>query len=360
MKNIKIIQQHIDALAKIRILVIGDIMLDHYISGTAERISPEAPVPVILVQKEFNTLGGAANSAANARALGACTALSGLLGRVFACSDTLNKQQTDYSLDSYDENGRKLLAKCEEAGIKHRFFPFLPCTISKTRVIANRQQVVRFDREHILGRTREEEQAAELSGRLLKPLPLNQEQIKIRENQLAPFIADCDVILVSDYAKGAVDLPLMRQLVANGKPVVVDPKPENSGLYKGVALITPNRREATLMLGADPGLKISYRELAERLCEKLSCSVLLTLSEEGMYLASANAKGLYARSEAREVFDVTGAGDTVAAVMALATGAGLNMEIAMRIANLAAGIVVERIGTASVTLKELEATLNRK
>ncbi len=316
----------LECFCSVRVLVVGDAMLDHYVIGNVSRISPEAPVPILHVREEFDRLGGAANVAANVVALGGKTALFSLVGHD--------------SAGQVDRDGLHLQEKCVDGGIDARLLPSLGCTIRKTRMMAGRQQMLRVDWEPV----------PEGKGDVLR---LSESDCARRQSMLQQALEDADVVLVSDYAKGTVDEALMQLLVQSGKPVVVDPRPRNAGLYKGISLITPNRKEAGEILGLDGTVRYSGCELAEMIRDKLACDALVTLGEEGMVLCPREGQMVAIPTRAREVFDVTGAGDTVAATIALARGAGANWELAAQLANAAAGVVVGHIGTASVTADEL-------
>lgn len=330
-------------LAGVRVLVVGDAMVDHYITGRFERISPEAPVPILDVEDEFDRAGGAANAAGNIVALGGDVELICLAGR-------------DRS-DGRDPDAERLLAKCNDLGFEPTLLRFLPVTIRKARMLAKGQQLLRVDWDHHYGRTDEEKARAKALGSPWAPLPLSESAIESRRAALAMLLEKTDVVLVSDYAKGMVDAPLMTQLRASGKPVLLDPRPQHAELYKHVTVVTPNRREALQMLEMSPSSSIAHSELAKRLADHLDCNVLLTLSEEGMLVHERDGTQTQLPTRAREVFDPTGAGDTVIAVLALGVGAGLSLVDAARLANEAAGIVVGHVGTAAVTPDELRAAL---
>ncbi len=314
-------------LAGVRALVIGDAMLDHYIMGKVDRISPEAPVPILRVTSEFNRVGGAANVAANLTSLGGQAALLALAGRG----------------GELDNDGRMLADTCRERGIDVHLLPVLPCTVRKARLVADRQQMLRVDWEHPYG------------SQTAQPFSLTAADRIVRRETLAPLLADCDVVLISDYAKGMIDGEVVHKLVESGKPVIIDPRPQHRDHYRGATLITPNRKEATEMLGVHE--RLSGEELGRRLGDLLECDVLVTLGEEGMCLCRRGERAVSIPTRAREVYDVTGAGDTVAATFALAIGAGCNMVDAAHMANAAAGVVVGRVGCASVTPDELTQAL---
>jgi D-beta-D-heptose 7-phosphate kinase/D-beta-D-heptose 1-phosphate adenosyltransferase len=302
-----------------RILVIGDAMLDHYVVGKVERISPEAPVPILRVCDEFDRVGGAANVAANVTALGASATLVALAG----------------GAEKLDATGELLRQRCESCRIRHEFIPGLPRTVRKSRMLAGPQQMLRVDWEN----------SVELTPAIRAT----------RAAKIAALLPECAGALVSDYAKGMVDADLFAQLRAAGKPVIVDPRPQHAALYRGACLLTPNRAEALAMLKPDG--EITDEELGRRLSDQLEANVLLTLSENGMCLCARGEKPLKIPARAREVFDVTGAGDTVAATLAVALAAGCSLPEATHLANAAAGVVVGRVGAATVTPEELQAAL---
>jgi D-beta-D-heptose 7-phosphate kinase/D-beta-D-heptose 1-phosphate adenosyltransferase len=304
-----------------RILVAGDVMLDEYIEGGADRISPEAPVPVVSVQSERSMPGGAANVAANAAALGAQVAVVGVVGA-----------DPQASLLSRTLAGSGVEAVLIEA-------PGRP-TISKTRVVAHGQQIVRIDREDHT------------------PLPEGASNEVIR--QVMERLVHTNCLVLSDYAKGVLTPRVTRALIeCAGKlhvPVVVDPKRTDFQIYDGAALITPNRREALQaahFLGLDT---MSVPDAGGRILAALHhAGLLVTCGEDGMMLFQHHRPVWHVAATAREVFDVTGAGDTVVAVLALALSAGQSLERAAALANHAAGIVVAKRGTAVVTPAEFMA-----
>jgi D-beta-D-heptose 7-phosphate kinase/D-beta-D-heptose 1-phosphate adenosyltransferase len=315
------LEKLIDQFRNRRILVAGDVMLDQYIEGGADRISPEAPVPVVSVQSERSMPGGAANVAANAAALGAQVAVVGVVG-----------PDPQASLLS-----RALAANGVEAVfVEASGRP----TISKTRVVAHGQQIVRIDREDHT------------------PLPEGATNDVIR--QVTERLPHLDCLVLSDYAKGVLTRRVTRALIECASrlyvPVVVDPKRTDFQIYDGAALITPNRKEALQaahFLGLDT---ISVPDAGARILSALQhTGLLVTCGEDGMMLFRHHLPVWHVAATAREVFDVTGAGDTVVAVLALALSAGLSLEHAAALANHAAGIVVAKRGTAVVTPAELMA-----
>ena len=306
-----------ERLAAARVLVVGDAMLDRYWFGTVERISPEAPVPVVRVNpaKEQERLGGAANVAANVKALGVRTSLITAIGD--------------------DEHGHRLEKLLEQSGIESLFErkPGLT-TIVKLRIIGRSQQLLRVDFE--------EEPGYEV---LQSMLPFYEKAL-----------AQSNAVLFSDYGKGGLThITKMIELArAAGKPVLVDPKGDDYSRYKGATVITPNRAELAEVVGRWSS-EAQLAERAERLRAELGLEgLLVTRSEDGMSLFDA-AGHTRIPAEAREVFDVTGAGDTVIATLAAMLAAGLSLREAMPVANRAGGIVVGKFGTASVGYDELFA-----
>jgi D-glycero-beta-D-manno-heptose-7-phosphate kinase len=300
-------------LARRRILVVGDVMLDRYWHGAVERISPEAPVPVVRVEREEERLGGAANVALNVKTLGARVTLLTVVG-------------ADQAAESL---GRLLTARGIEAVL--RTDPQLS-TIVKLRVIGRAQQLLRVDFES--------EPDHEVLGQMVDAFA---EQLPMH-----------DVVLFSDYGKGGlVHIPRMIELArAAGKPVLVDPKGSDYRRYAGANVITPNRGELAQVVGHWRDETDLARRVAA-LRESMNVqSVLLTRSEEGMTLFGEDGV-VHEPARAREVFDVTGAGDTVIAALAALMAAGLPLAAAMRLANKAGGIVVGKFGTATVNYEEL-------
>ena len=312
------------ALAKfrrLRILVIGDLMLDEFIYGRVSRISPEAPVPVVHVEKETTFPGGAANVARNLAALGIHAELGGGVGQ--------------------DESGAKLLSllrhgKIGTTGIA-RFGNFP--TIVKTRVLARQQQVVRVDREEP-GRLTAKDRAAILQ-KALRLLPR------------------CHAMILEDYGKGLFDQTFVDQLLQaahrHSIPSTVDPNVHNPLDWRGATLVKPNRLEAFGALGLPDSQKPEdWISVGEELMVNWSCQhLLLTLGEHGMILFQPGHKPHRIPSRAREVYDVSGAGDTAISLLAAGLGAGLTGLVSAELANLAAGIVVGKLGTATVTPAEI-------
>ena len=293
-------------------LVVGDVMLDRYWYGDASRISPEAPVPVLLFTGEEVRLGGAANVAANCAALGAKTRLLSVVGR-----------------DEAGQRLEKLLKAKRVAASLHR--DARVHTTQKLRVIARRQQLLRIDMERA-------------------------PSTEVLASKLADFraaLGDCDVVLLSDYGKGGLEHigVMIREARKAGKRVLVDPKGDDYARYKGATVLTPNLAELRVVVGSWKNEK-DLADRAQALREKLKLdALLLTRGEDGMVLFSK--KVFRVSAEKREVSDVTGAGDTVIATLAVMLAAGQSLESAVRAANRAGGIKVTKFGTAEVTLKEI-------
>ena len=314
----------IEKFPKIRILVIGDLILDHYVFGHVDRVSPEAPVPVVHVKEDSFRLGGAANACANVGGLGAKVDVIGMVGK--------------------DQNGSKLRDMLSEIGanVNGLILDHGRPTIIKTRVIAQHQQIVRIDREA----------KDAIDGEF-------KEEIVSKTQSFLPKV---NAVLLSDYDKGLLNEDVLKAILSlskeQGIPVVVDPKMENFWHYKGATLITPNTKEASEAFGREITDDTSLLEAGKGLLERLELDALLiTRGEYGMSLFesvdNAQPKVTHIPTVAREVYDVTGAGDTVTAVFTLALSTGASMLDAAKIANCAAGIVVSELGTGSVTQEEL-------
>ncbi len=312
----------IDRFPKTRILVVGDIVLDHYIWGKVFRISPEAPVPVVNVTKENLLLGGATNVVQNIHALGGSVSVCGVIGRDQAGSQVLQLlRNQSIPTDGILEDANR------------------PTTI-KTRVIAHNQQVVRFDRE--------------TKDRIGKDI-----HHRIFDHVKQRIAAGLDAILLSDYCKGVVTSELVQDIVKiarkNGVIVSVDPKVSHFNMYRGVTILTPNANEASLGSKIDIVDDESLLRAGAMLLKRLNCvAVLITRGELGMSLFEHGKKVIHIPTVAREVFDVTGAGDTVIAALTMAMASGASVVDAARISNFAAGIVVGIVGTAVVRPDELK------
>ena len=300
--------------SKTRLLVVGDVMLDRYWFGDTGRISPEAPVPVVQVEKIDERLGGAANVARNASALGAQTTILGVVGE--------------------DEAGKRVEQLLLESGVQSQLQTDgnVPTTV-KLRVIARQQQLIRLDFEEA-------------------PSQISLDAKLKRFKSLLPNI---DIVILSDYGKGALEqVSAMIELAnASEKLVLVDPKGNAYDKYKGATVLTPNRSELRQVVGqwsSEDDLTLRAQSLRKNLGLG---ALLLTRSEEGMTLFTDKGTE-HVRAQAREVFDVSGAGDTVIAALAVAMGAGWSLERAMALANRAGGIVVGKLGTATVSAEELQ------
>lgn len=296
----------------ITVLVLGDVMLDRYWWGSVSRISPEAPVPVVKLDRSTFAAGGAANVAANIAGLSGKALLVGLIGD--------------------DEGGRELPAVLSAANVSSENLITTherPTTV-KTRVVAHSQHVVRVDNE---------EEAA-----------ISAEHAKEVLSRVLDLIPTVDVVVLSDYAKGLLSVALVRTVIdaarEAGKPVLVDPKGIDYKRYNGATLLTPNRIEAAHACGIDASEKLAVELSGARLLAGLEIdSCLITQGEEGMTLFTREGAAVHLPAMARQVYDVTGAGDTVVAALSLAIGAGANMLTAARLANFAAGLAVEQVGT---------------
>lgn len=302
------------------VLVVGDVMLDEFIFGKVHRISPEAPVPVVRVERETMMLGGAANVVNNLVALGARVGCCGLVGR--------------------DRMGAEVLAMLKDSGCNADAVladPTRP-TIVKTRVIAHSQQVVRFDREE-------------------RSAPDPRVVAELAEAVERAF-GNYEVVIFSDYNKGVVTKDLvdrvLPRMLAAGATVLVDPKPQNIGLFRGVAMITPNHLEAGVAAGVEIESEEALVRAGAALLQELACrSVLITRGEHGMTLFEQGGTVTHIPTAATEVYDVTGAGDTVVGVLGLCLAAGAGFREAAHVANLAAGRVIRKVGTATVDAEEL-------
>ncbi|NQT75565.1 MAG: D-glycero-beta-D-manno-heptose-7-phosphate kinase [Candidatus Omnitrophica bacterium] len=310
----------ISRFSKVRALVIGDLILDEFLWGDVSRISPEAPVPVVWVRSESFMPGGAANVANNIYALGGKVHLAGVVGT--------------------DERGRILTQELEKKGINVGGIVIdgeRPTTL-KTRVIAHHQQMVRIDKEKMDGLD---------SGLITQMIDYAKE-----------IIDDIDAIIIEDYGKGVITPRLLKEILRlarrHKKIVIVDPKEEHFRYYKGVTAITPNHHEASKVTGIKVKDNDSLINIGNALLNKLKCeAVLMTLGENGMQLFEKKGRITHIPTVAQDVFDVSGAGDTVIGTFTLALAAGAGMIDAARISNFAAGAVVGKVGIAVVTQKEL-------
>ena len=313
-------------IARLRILVVGDVMLDHYIWGDATRISPEAPVPVVQIQRDTFTAGAGANVALNLAALGAKAVVAGCFQN--------------------DDAGRKLIEVLGKRGIKAIHLPGAGQTIIKARVIVQHQQLCRLDRE---------------SPPAAYAIDAHAAVARLRSEVQA-----ADAVILSDYAKGVLTSELIAALLTlardAGKFIALDPKPKRRLHYTGLDLLTPNRREAAQLAGVDWDAQQPFP--AEAICARIHelygpRHLVITLSEDGMLLCTAGRVVKKIPTAAREVFDVSGAGDTSIAGLVLALAVGADLETAALFANAAAGVVVAKVGTATVTPEELLAYVSR-
>ncbi|HEY2956372.1 MAG TPA: D-glycero-beta-D-manno-heptose-7-phosphate kinase [Candidatus Eisenbacteria bacterium] len=322
--DLSALRQTVSRFAGRRIAVLGDLMLDRYVWGRVERISPEAPVPVVEIDRETIALGGAGNVAANLRALGAEPVLIAAVGD--------------------DAGGEELRSALAARGVDPRRIEIdraRPTTV-KTRIIAHSQQVVRTDRES----------RADLAG-----APLD----RLLES-LAVELPECAGLVVSDYGKGVIhEGPLDRALsLARGAriPVCVDPKESQIDRYRGVSILTPNQHEAGYVQGRRVVDEASLLEVGWGLQRRLDAeAVLVTRGAAGMSLFERGGRLTHLPTVAREVYDVTGAGDTVVSVVALGLAAGADFPHACYLSNHAAGLVIREVGTASCTREQLLASL---
>jgi len=309
----------IDIFPSVRVFVIGDLIMDHFLWGRVRRISPEAPVPVVEVERDDLMLGGAANVAHNIANLGGAVSITGVIGK--------------------DDDGRRFLKTLEKQTLPLEGIiqdPGRPTT-TKTRIIAHNQQVVRYDRESRDG----------IKAAVTKEV----------FSYIKKAIDRADVVVVSDYAKGLISQGLMQKTITlcakKQKPIVVDPKVEHLDYYRGADIVTPNNLEAAR--GADMEIKDAktLKKVGKILTERLaSQALLITRGEQGMSLFENNSE-THIPTVAKEVYDVSGAGDTVAGVLALSMAAGADFREAAVLANFAAGVVVGKLGTATLSAEEL-------
>lgn len=323
LKNFNRIKKIISNFKNAKVLVIGDLILDEFIWGDVSRISPEAPVPVVWVKKESFMPGGASNVANNLRSLGADVYLAGVVG---------NDKYGAILKDGLDEKG------VDTKGI---FIDETRPTTLKTRVVAHHQQVVRIDKEKI----------DDLDNDAISNI------IRYAEDS----IKEMDAVIIEDYGKGVITPRLLSRIVPLAKSagcvISVDPKEEHFRSYKGISVITPNNNEASKAAGFEIKDNSTLEKAGEKLLNKLKCRiVLITLGENGMALFQKGKPMKHIPTVAQEVFDVSGAGDTVIASFTLSLASGADAIQAAHISNYAAGIVVGKVGIAVVSPEEL---LNR-
>jgi D-beta-D-heptose 7-phosphate kinase/D-beta-D-heptose 1-phosphate adenosyltransferase len=307
-----------------RVFVLGDVMLDEFVWGRVSRISPEAPVPVVQVTGQSFHVGGAGNVAANVRSLGGGAVLAGVVGR--------------------DAAAERVRAALDAAGVEAHLveLPGDRPTTLKTRIVAHGQQVVRADRED----------ASDVPARAEAALV----------ESLRRELPSCDALVVSDYQKGVVTARLLKHALPLAKrhrvPVLVDPKLRHFRLYRGVSVVTPNQLETEQATGLRLRGESDLVAAGRRVLALLACrAVLVTRGEHGMSLFERGRPPLHVPTAAREVFDVTGAGDSVIATMALALAAGASLTEAAVLANCAAGVVVGKVGTAQASPDEVLAAV---
>jgi len=318
---------YIDRFSRANILVVGDIIMDKYVWGQVSRISPEAPVPVVEVRKETMRLGGAANVLNNVASLGGHPFLCGVVGT--------------------DRAGREVLEEIRGMGLPVEGIQFAddrPTSV-KSRVVAHNQQVVRVDRES------RKQISADCTARIL--------------GYAGSVLGGIHAIIVADYGKGVISEDMMKGLKAliAGSDIVlaVDPKIGNFDHYRGVGVITPNHHEAGAFCRMEIEDEDSLLKAGTRMLQELAArSVLITQGKDGMTLFEGMGKVTHIPTEARQVFDVSGAGDTVISALCVGLASGMDLRSAARIANFAAGIVVGEFGTSTVTAADLKRTIEER
>lgn len=308
-----------------RVLVIGDVMLDRYWWGNVSRVSPEAPVPVVNLEKISFTVGGAANVAANVAGLGAQAQLVGIIGSD-AESELIRSSLQDKDIAA------DYLIKSQSR----------PTTV-KTRIIAHNQQIARIDQETKNDLTPEDEN-------------------KVWEI-IESLLSNTEIVVVSDYGKGVATRNLLMRLItkckSENKILLIDPKGKNYAKYSGASMLTPNRFEVAEACGLEDYSQSLIEETGRRLLTQLCLKYLLiTQGENGMTLFEKDGEPVHLPVESKNVFDVTGAGDTVIACLAAAMGAGADFPTAAKLANRAAGLVIQQVGTTAITLKMLDRVKN--
>ncbi len=320
----KKLERYLKRFSRANVLVVGDVILDHYIWGQVHRVSPEAPVPVVHVQSETLSLGGAANVFKNLKSLGGQADLCGVIGTDESGRSFLKE------LSTYRRNRGGIVMDAERP------------TTRKTRIIAHNQQIVRYDIEE---------------PELLSPL-IERKILRYVGSRLS----EVTCLVISDYDKGVVTPSLMTHLralaVRHGVPVVVDPKVKHFEYYSDVTVVTPNHVEAYQAAGLRANSNHPINEVGPLLRKRLNCkAVLVTRGEQGMSLYEENQAHWHIPAMARQVYDVTGAGDTVVSTLALALSVGASIREAAVLANRAAGVVVGMLGTAGVTRPQLKEAL---
>lgn len=324
MEDPKRLLEILERVNKASILVVGDVMLDRYWWGSASRLSPEAPVPVVALKKVTHIPGGAANVGANIASLGATVFLAGMIGQ--------------------DEAGRSLSEAIGGSGISTQYLVTSADrpTTTKTRVLVHNHQIARVDDETD------------------RPVA-DDEQEQLLSN-VRRVIAEADAVVLSDYSKGCLSRTFSAEVIdlarQNNKMILVDPKCRDLTVYSGATLLTPNLAEAMAAAGIENGGEERADEAAEKILTATSVeSLLITLGEHGMKLFRKDATPEHFPSMARQVFDVTGAGDTVVALLAAALGAKASLAEAICLANIGAGLAVEKVGTSVVEIDEFRAAI---
>ena len=325
MKARKTSNSVLDQFSGCQVLVLGDLMVDHYIWGSVKRISPEAPVPVVEVNSESVRLGGAGNVLNN---------IIGLGGEAMLCCVIGSDDAGSWLSDRVAGKGVAL-----EGLIVEENRP----TTKKTRIIAHQQQVVRFDHE--------------------KKKPITKKTEKKLIDTVLDHLPQLDALAISDYSKGVITRPILGAIlpaaIKAGVPVIVDPKVNHFPYYKNVTLVTPNHLEASQASGIEIDDEASLQAAGERILLMLDCdAALITRGEHGMSLFERGGKVTHIPTEAKEVYDVTGAGDTVASTLSVALAAKMSLVDAARLANIAAGIVVGIVGTAAIEKALLQKALD--
>ncbi len=317
----------IGGFTRSKVMILGDLMLDRYLWGSVERISPEAPVPVVHIEKETSNLGGAANVAANVSALGAQPFLVGAIG------------DDQYAVElKKNLRGKRIPTSGLVIDSKR------PTTV-KTRIVAHSQQVVRVDRENLV--------------------EINSDLVESLISKTKKYLNQVDGIIISDYGKGVITQDLLAGIiplaVSEGKFIAVDPKEVHFMNYKNVSVITPNHHEAGFVSGRKITNEKILIDVGWKLLKSLGLeSLLITRGEKGMALFERDGDLTHIPTEAKTVYDVTGAGDTVIATLAVARTAGASMKEAAHLANIAASLAVAKFGTARVTKDELLEAINNK
>jgi len=313
----------LDQFKNQKILVIGDLILDHYAFGTVDRISPEAPILIVNVTNESYVPGGAANTANNITALGGQAYIAGIVGKDHPATILKDKLcELNITIDG-------LFVDTEKP------------TIRKERIIGHGQHMLRVDREKTDG--------------------YNEKTEKKLIDYTKNIIDEVDVIVISDYAKGTITEKLASEVIylckKHNKPIIVDPKPKNISFYREATLVTPNQKEASIITGIENKLE-NVVLMGEQLKKMLNSNILITQGKHGASLMELNGDITYIPTEAKEVCDITGAGDTAVGTVALELAAGADLKEAAILANYAAGIVVGKVGTATTTVEEIKSLLD--